>query len=89
MTHTPDTDVLEKANTISIEAHFHRHRLRWVGHVIRLDEDRIPKQLLYGELSFGFRPQHKPKKRFKDCDKDSLALCKIDDPMQMGNGGMW
>ena len=79
-THTPDTEVLEKANTISIEAHIHRHRLRWVGHVIRLDEDRIPKQLLYGELSIGSRPQHKPKKRFKDCVKDSLALCKIGDP---------
>ena len=61
-------------------AHIHRHRLRWVGHVIRLDDDRIPKQLLYGELSVGSRPQHKPKKRFKDCVKDSLALCKIDDP---------
>ena len=57
----------------------HRHRLRWVGHVIWLDNDRIPKQLLYGELSVGSRPQHKPKKRFKDCVKDSLALCKIDD----------
>ena len=79
-THTPDTEVLEKANTISIEAHIHRHRLRWVGHVIRLDDDRIPKQLLYGELSVGSRPQHKPKKRFKDCVKDSLALCKIDNP---------
>ena len=78
--HTPDTEALEKANTISIEARIHRHRLRWVGHVIRLDDDRIPKQLLYGELSVGSRPQHKPKKRFKDCVKDSLALCKIDDP---------
>ena len=74
ITHTPDTEVLEKANTISIEAYIHRHRLRWVGHVIRLDDDRIPKQLLYGELSVGSRPQRKPKKRFKDCVKDSLAL---------------
>ena len=79
-THTPDREVLEKVNTISIEAHIHRHRPRWVGHVIRLNNDRIPKQLLYGELSVGSRPQHKPKKRFKDCVKDSLALCKIDDP---------
>ena len=76
ITHTPDTEVLEKANTISIEAHVHRHRLRWVGHVIRLDDDRIPKQLLYGELSVDSRSQQKPKKRFKDCVKDSLALCK-------------
>ena len=51
-----------------------------MGHVIRLDDDRIPKQLLYGELYVGSHPQHKPKKRFKDCVKDSLALSKIDDP---------
>ena len=67
ITQTPDTEVLEKANTISIETHIHRHCLRWVGHVIWLADDRIPKQLLYGELSVGSRPQHKPKKRFKDC----------------------
>ena len=77
-TYTPDTEVLEKANTISIEAHINRHRLRWVGHVIRFDDDRIPRQLLYGELSVGSRPQHKPKKRLKYCVKDSLAQCKID-----------
>ena len=36
ITHTPGTEVLEKANMIKIEAHIHRHRLRWVGHVVRL-----------------------------------------------------
>ena len=41
---------------------------------MRLDDDRIPKQLLYGELSVGSRTH------FKDCVKDSLALCTIDDP---------
>ena len=45
ISHTPDTEVLDKANTISIEAHIHQHHLRWVGHVIRFDDDRIPKQL--------------------------------------------
>ena len=60
----------------------HPHiRLRWVNHVIQLDDNRIPQQRTkYGELSIGSRSQHKPRKRFKDCVKDKLALCKTDDP---------
>ena len=80
ITHIPDTEVLEKANKINIEAHIHRHRLRWVGHIIRFNDDHIHKQLLYGKLYVGSRPQHKPKKSFKNYVKDSLALCKINDP---------
>ena len=35
------------------------------------------KQLFYGELMTGKRPQHKPKKRFKDCIKNNLKAFKI------------
>ena len=48
--------------------------------ILNADNHRIPMQLLNEELSVGSRPQYKPKKRFKYCVKDSLALCKIDDP---------
>ena len=70
---TPDPDVLERANSVSIETLIHRHRLRWTGHVIHMEDKRVPKQMLYGELSHGTRPQHKPRKRFKDFIKESLA----------------
>ncbi|KAL8570334.1 hypothetical protein ACOMHN_035752 [Nucella lapillus] len=48
-------------------------QLRWTGHVIRMDSDRIPKQLLYGELCRGKRKQSRPLKRFKDCIKANVA----------------
>lgn len=69
---TSDTEVLSKAGCPSIEARIVKNHMRWVGHVIRMDDSRLPKQLLYGELVLGKRPQHKPKKRFRDFTKDNL-----------------
>ena len=37
----------------SIQSMFESAVLRWTGHVVRMDDDRIPKQLLYGRLASG------------------------------------
>lgn len=74
---TPDTEVLARTGVSSIESMIHLNRLRWSGHVVRLDDDRIPKQMLYGELQIGKRPQSKPKKRYKDSLKDTLSKAGI------------
>ena len=47
-------------------------QLRWAGHVSRMPDDRIPKQLLYGELCQGKRTVGGQRKRFKDSLKVSL-----------------
>ena len=56
------------------------NQMRWAGHIVRMGDDRLPKQLFYGELLAGKRPQHKPRKRFKDCVKNNLKV------MQLGVG---
>ena len=66
-------EVLEDAGTTSIEAMILKAQLRWTGHVIRMEDSRIPKQLLYGELCQGKRKQGGPVKRFKDCVKANIA----------------
>ena len=53
-------------------------RLRWLGHVSRMDNSRIPKQLLFGELMLGKRDRGRPRKRWKDCIKEDLRAFYID-----------
>ena len=48
--------------------------MRWAGHLVRMEDFRLPKQLFYGELIRGKRPQNKPRKRFKDVVKDGLNI---------------
>ena len=46
-------------------------RLRWLGHVGRVDEERLPNRLLFGELNMK-RPCHGAKKRWRDVVKVDL-----------------
>ena len=51
-----------------------QRRLRWLGHVIRMEDGRTPKDMLYGELATGARPVGRPTLRFKDvCKQDLMA----------------
>ena len=43
-----------------------------------MKDDRIPKQLLFGELARGTRDNGRPPKRWKDCAKDDLKSFNID-----------
>lgn len=52
--------------------------LRWAGHVTRMNDYRLPKIVLFGELSSGHRNVGAPKKRYKDQLKKSLKTCNID-----------
>ena len=72
-----NTEVFKRTNCISIEAMLLKSCLRWTGHVIRMDDHRIPKQLLFGELEQGHRRQGRPCKRFKDTVKAGLQWCGI------------
>ena len=49
-----------------------KRRLRWLGHVTRMEDGRIPKDMLYGELATGSRPAGRPNLRYKDVCKSDL-----------------
>uniref|UniRef100_A0A0L8GRK0 Uncharacterized protein n=1 Tax=Octopus bimaculoides TaxID=37653 RepID=A0A0L8GRK0_OCTBM len=58
------------------EAIFIKIQLRWSGHLSRVIDIRIPKQLLFGQFSTG-RSVGRPFLRFKDKLKDNLKRCYI------------
>ena len=75
----PNTEVLSRSNRLTLYTLLMRAQVRWVGHVVRMDGGRIPKQLLYGELTHGRRCRRGQKKRFKaDSLKVSLKSVDID-----------
>ena len=74
----PNNTVLEKAGCTSMFMLLKQRRMRWLGHGVRMDDGRIPKDLLYGELVQGKRSTGRPQLRFKDVCKRDLKALKID-----------
>ena len=67
--------VLEKAGIRSLHTSLKQRCMQWLGHVTRMEDGHIPKDLLYGELATGKRPTGRPQLRFKDvCKRDLQAL---------------
>ena len=52
--------------------------LCWLGHVVRMDNGWIPKDLLYGELVQEKHPTGRPQLRYKDVCKRDLKVLEID-----------
>ena len=69
--------VLERADIASIEAMLLKIQLCWAGHVARMEDHRLPKIMLYSELSFSLRNREATKKHYKDTLKKSLGACNI------------
>ena len=72
-----NAEVLSRAGLPSMYAMLTQRRLRWLGHVCRMDDGRIPKDIMYGELATGTRPTGRPTLRYKDVCKRDLKTCNI------------
>nr|VZI50714.1 unnamed protein product [Spirometra erinaceieuropaei] len=73
----PDTDVLERTEILSIYAILRQMQLRWSGHLVRMDDERLPKRLFYGDVATGSRRQGGQIRRYKDTLKSSLKSLQI------------
>ena len=70
-----NTEVLQICNITGIEPFLLKAQLRWTGHVMRMPDSRIPKQVFCGELAAGRRPQCGPVRRYKDAVKVNMKRC--------------
>ena len=53
-------EVLDRANSTSIESMLLKFQLRWVGHAICMEEFWMPRRLMYGKLQLGKRTKAAP-----------------------------
>jgi len=53
-------------------------KFRWAGHVVRMQDTRIPKQVFFGQLETGKRLACGPLQRYKDSLKANLRRCSLD-----------
>ena len=74
----PNTEVLSRAGLPSMFTLLRQRRLRWLGHVHRMPDGRIPKDLLYGELATGSRHTGRPQLRYRDVVKRDMKAVGID-----------
>ena len=70
-------EVLHRCGCVSIASLLAKSQMSWSGHVARMDDTRIPKQLLYGELCIGTRTHGGQRLRFKDTLRLNLKKCNI------------
>lgn len=70
-----NVEVLERTGSVSVHTLVRRRRLRWVGHVVRMENNRIPKKILYSEVSGGGRRVGRPNLRFLDVIKRDVNEC--------------
>ncbi|KAI0212006.1 hypothetical protein LSAT2_003105 [Lamellibrachia satsuma] len=73
----PYSDILDRARIRSMYSLLSQRRLRWLGHVRRTQNGRLPKDILYGQLTSGARPVGRPALRFKDACKRDIKACDI------------
>ena len=67
-------EILERTGLPSMEDLMVRKNIRCTGHLMRMSPDRLPKQVLYSQLSSGYRKRGRPRLRFKDTIKRNLKL---------------
>jgi len=73
----PHIELFEKAGITPAGHLLLQKQLRWLGHAIRMPDNRLPRRLLYGELTVGQHSVGRLKKRFIDHIKANLLKCNI------------
>ena len=61
-----ENDVIRaKCKQVKVDVKLRYHRLRWLGHLVRMSDDRIPKRMLFSFVE-GHRPRGRPRAKWAD-----------------------
>ena len=74
MLETHPWHLVEKQGESTMFTLLKQRRMRWLGHVYRMENGRIHKDLLYGELVTGKRPTGRPQQGLMIYKRDLKAL---------------
>ncbi|KAG7305056.1 hypothetical protein JYU34_010512 [Plutella xylostella] len=72
-----NTEVLRRAQMQGMAAMLMKAQLRWCGHVVRMEDDRLPKAVFYSQLSKGARTVGGQHLRYKDVLKRHITASGI------------
>ncbi|VDL91677.1 unnamed protein product [Schistocephalus solidus] len=78
----PDTEVLRRTGILSIPAMLRQVQLRWSGHLVRMDDERLPKRLFYGDVATGACRQGGQKRCYMDTEE--IAEATANQPGDLG-----
>ena len=73
LTHFTNFDLRKLTGQQTIQSMMMTNRLRWLGHVMRMSDERMPKRMMFGKLQTA-RPAGGTKQRWKDCVQQDLRL---------------
>lgn len=68
--HVRNEDIRSKVKVGQVRGKLRETRLRWLGHVVRRDEEYVGKRMR--KLAVGARKRGRPRRRWKDCIKEDL-----------------
>ena len=75
--HVPHQDILKRTSIPSMYSLLRQRHLHWLGHVCRMKDGRLPKDILYGQLALGTRRVGRPSLRFKDVCMRDMKTCDL------------
>ena len=83
--HVPNSTILHLTGSYDLTTIIRQRRLRWLGHVHRMEDGRLPKDILYGEFYNAPPRTGRPKLRYKDVIKRDMAGFYISPQSWVGN----
>ena len=77
LTHLTNFALRKLTGQQTIESMIMNNRLRWLGHVVRMADERMPKRMMFAKLQTT-RPAGGTKQRWKDCVQHDLRAMGVD-----------